>query len=635
VAGQSLIRSAGLLVFLIACRQEEAYEGAFQVPVAAAVLQPEVGGPFQEPVGFVANGHGGQIVPLALKQGRFLTDDPTISFLRTNPLPTGGLRRLTSVAVVPQGVREVVLWAGDAATGSLLRVPYLYDCELTPDRPECETQPFEGAPVEQAAYWEILETPGDHLQIEEVAVKKGYSTTELWTILYEGGSFSVEGSRSGLQPERAVINAAYSSEYHRLGFRLQGEPQDGDRFVVRTESGLSEHDVGGTPLAVSTSPDQSLLALIVHRRTTDRPVVRWFDPQTREVTGEVTLADDAWPHRLAWSEDGALLVADRDHPAIWEVGVAQTTALEHPMPWPTLDVASLDGPTSRRLFVVPVDSGSVWLFDRDTDTPLDINALVPGEQGLPFTTTVLGIEALRRPHLQPEYTDDEVRLTGRSVAVVLADNRVVFAHEETGCLVQDSLGPRTEEVSSGLAGPSDYETNYLDSVGGAATLELQGASGRNVSVNTCAGIAPSESWTLTFDQNQQAWRVEGQLSGEQQALAIEDERYVSDNGEVSFVIRSGITASRDGWSIQFQVDIGAAEANGDNDLDGISEFVLGIAADPVYFEYQVGHAGPIGDSQGEGWLPIDIRPFVLVPAASSNEVGRVDPQEALIEVGWE
>jgi hypothetical protein len=305
------------------------------------------------------------------------------------------------------------------------------------------------------------------------------------------------------------------------------------------------------------------------------------------------------------------------------------------MPWPTLDVASLDGPDRRRLFVVPSDSSSLWVFDRDTDTVLDINALVEGDQGLTFTSTVLGLEALRRPHLLPQYTDDEVRLSGRSVALALADNRVVFAHEETGCLVQDSLGPRTEESSTGLGGPVDYDTSYLDSFVGAPTLEIQGASGRHVAVNTCAGIAPSETWTLTFDQNLQGWRVVGELSGEQQGIAIEDERYLSDNGEVSFVIRAGIMASRDGWTIQFQVDNGAAEANGDRDLDGIAEFDIGISSDPVYFEYQVGHAGPIGDSQGAGWLPVDIRPFVLLPAASSNEVGRVDPQEALIEVGWE
>jgi hypothetical protein len=527
-------------------------------------------------------------------------------------------------------------------------VPYLYDCELSADRRECEDQIVEGAPVEQGAYWqpdpdptrtddsESILTAASGATLGEIAVKKGYTTTELWTIAYEGGSFSVEGSRSGLQPERAVVDATYSSEFHRLGFRIEGEPQEGDRFVVRTESGLSEHDVGGTPLAVSVSPDQSLLALIVHRRTSDRPVLRWFDPQTRAVTGEVTLAPDAWPHRLSWSEDGALLVADRDHPAIWEVAVGQTTALEHPMPWPTLDVASLDGLDRRRLFVVPIDSGSVWVFDRDTDTPIDINDLVEGEQGMPFTTSVLGVEALRRKHLQPAYTDDEVRLDGRSVAVVLADNRVVFAHEETGCLVQDSLGPRTEQISSGLGGPSDYETNYLETVEREATLEaLQSSPDRHVLINSCAGIAPSETWTLTYDQNLQAWRAEGELSGEQQALVIEDERYVSDNGEVSFVVRAGVTASRDGWTIQFEVDNGAAEANGDNDLDGISEFALGVAADPVYFEYQVGHAGPIGDSQGEGWLPVDVRPFVLLPASSSNSVGRVDPQEALIEVSWD
>lgn len=662
MARQPLIGLVPALTLALAtCQKPLPYEGAFQLPIAAAVLQPEVGGPFLEPIGFVANGHGGQITPLSLKQGRLLTDDPTVSFLRTNPLATGGLRRLTGVAVVapPERLGEVVVWAGDAWTGSLLRVPYLHDCDSPPERGparECEGAQL-GAPVEQAAWWELQATPGeeDRIEINDISVKKGYSTTESWTISYDDSTddWRVEGSRSGLQPQRARTGQRYQAEFHRVGFLISGKPQRGDAFVVRTENGLSEHDVGGIPLAVSAAPDLSLLALIVHLRSTDRPVVRWFDPQTATVVGEIALAADAWPHRLAWSEDGALLITDRDHPAVWEVGLGEETALEHPMPWPTMDVASLDGRDRRRLFVVPLhgpverggpDTGrsELWLFDRDTDEPLDVNPAVEGVQGMSFPTTILGIEALRREHLQPEYTDDALRRSGRSVAVALANNRVVFSHEETGCLVQDNLGPRTEpRPQGGLGQPFDYETNFQTSVDNAALMEINGDGRRHVVVNLCAGIAQGEQWTLTFDQIAQAWRVEGSLSGVQQQMAIEGARYTSDAGEVSFTIRSGSTPSRDGWRIQFNVQDGVAEATGDNDLDGIAEVVLGITADPVYFEYRVGLPGPIGAHEtdgvheGEAWLPVDIRPFVLLPAASSNRVGRVDPQEARIEVGWE
>lgn len=624
-----------LLVLAAACRQEEPYGGAFDLPIATAVLQPEDGGPFEEPIGFVANGHGGQIVPLALKQGRFLNDDPTVSFLRTNPLATGGERLITSIAVTTPSPDEVTLWAGDRDQGTLLRVPYLLDCALDPEAREC-AEAVAGAPVEHGAYHRLLEEPAS-ATLEGLDVKKGYTTTETWTVTWDGAAWQVEGSRSGREPEPARAGERYSTRLHRLGFTLRetGSPRPGDRFVVKTMSGLSEHDVGGAPLAITAAPE-GLLALIVQDTVADRPVVRWFDPTDEAVLAEVALPADARPHRLAFAEDGALLVADAELPAIWEVGVGQTAPIEHPLPWPALDVASLDGEDRRRLFVVPLDGRELWLFDRDTGAPIDVNPALEGDQGMTFTASVAGIEALRLPYRMPEYTDDPIRLTGRAVGISLSTGRVVFAHERTGCLVQDALGPRTLAQGS-FGGALDYTATYTTNVVGPALLESTGASGRHVVVNACAGIAKAEIWTVRFDQAAQVWRVRGSRSGDQVAAAREDERYLSDDGAVSFTIRSGTTPSRDGWSFTFQVEAGVAEAAGQDDGDTVREYGearLGTAGDPTYFFYRAGLAGPIDDHEGEGWYPVDIRPFLLVPGGANNEVGRVDPERSQIDVGW-
>ncbi|MEQ1564778.1 MAG: hypothetical protein ABMA64_03985 [Myxococcota bacterium] len=623
-----------LAALALACRQDQPYEGAFQLPVAAAVLQPELGGPFLEPVAFVANGHGGQIVPLALKQGRFLTDDPTAAFLRTNPIPTGASRRLGSVAVVARSVSAVELWATDLAFSALVRVPYLLDCEATPDRSECAAR-VAGAPVEQGVYWNLVERPEGGATISGISVKKGYTATEEWTVTFDGAEWDVVGSRSGRQA-RATTGEPYSSEAHRLSFTIEGDPQEGDRFVIRTENGLSEHGVGGVPLEVEVTPDQSLLAVLVEGPNDGRGRIRWFDPVARAVVGEVVLPVDASPVRLGWTEDGQLLAADRAHPAVWEIAPGDTVAIEHPTPWPTADVASLDGDDRRRLYVVPLDGSGLYLFDRDTDELLDVNGAVEGAQGIPFTAPVTGIEALRRPYWTPEYDDDAIRVTGRSVAVSLASSKVVFAHESTGCLVQDNLGPRTTlGQTSTYVGTSDFTTSYLTSWPYGAQLELEGASGRHVSVNTCGGLALSEQWTARFDQNVQAWRVSGSVSGDQVELAYEDQRYLSDEGQVSFLIGSRATPSKDGWEITFTVEDGVAAATGDTNGDGVTDLSLGVAADPVYFEYRAGLAGPIGSHEGSGWYPVDVRPFVLLPGASTDTVGRIDPQEAQVEVGWD
>ena len=88
-----------LVLGLSACEEDPTYEGAFEIPVAATVLQPEdTDMLFEEPIGFVANANGGRIHMLSLKQGRFLSDDPTSAFLRGNPLATGEARQLGGIA---------------------------------------------------------------------------------------------------------------------------------------------------------------------------------------------------------------------------------------------------------------------------------------------------------------------------------------------------------------------------------------------------------------------------------------------------------------------------------------------------------------------------------------------------------
>ncbi len=623
-----------------ACRNDEPYEGAFDTPIAAAVLQPERErgngvvlperpGPFDEPIAFVANAHGGRIVPLALKQGQILNDDATASFLRTNTLPTGGLRLLTSVAVVAPSPRQIDVYAGDRAYGRLLRVPYIVDCEAPDPDPACaDAQPDQ--PVEPDVSWELLEA-APSATITGVQLKRGYTATETWTATYDGERWTVVGSRSGRQPQQFGFTERFIGEDRRLSLVIEGSAQAGDAVVLKTRSGLNEIYVGGTPDVLSLSADQQWMAMIVQDEASDRPVLRWFDPISATPGPYVTLAPDARPTRLSWTEDGQLLVADSGRAAVWEVAPGATTALEHVLPWPVLDVASLDGVDRRMLYVVPLDARELWLFDRDTDEAVDINELLAGVQGMSFTVPIRGIEALRREHLTPEFSDAGVRIIDRSVAVALADGRLVFAHQDTGCLVQDNLGPRTDTQAA-----TDHETNFQRSIPGSAVLELNGASSRHILVSACAGTAKSESWNLRYDQNAQGWAARGSFSGEQEELAREDQRYVSDDGGISLTVLSGATPSQDGWTIDFAVRDGVATINGDNDNDGIREVDLGGAGDPIYFEYRVGtpvaiDEEPAGDAP---WVPLDIRPFVLLMGESSDVVGRADPQEATLDLTW-
>ena len=624
-------------VLLTGCMQFELPAGNFEEPSAVTVLQPEVGGPFEEPVGFVANGIGGQIVMLSLKQGRLLTDDRTAPFLPANQLATGDRRLLSSVAVYAPTRTDVTVFVGDVAFGQLLVVPYLEACD-DDARGFCEgTEAIVEAPDGVRAFG-----------------KFGWTTTETWMLHASGGEWIAEGSRSGLQPDPIRRDELpWSALDRRLEITAVPRPVDGETLTIETRSGLTEIDVDGVPLALELAPDQSVLAMVVQDPQTLQSRVRWLDPaEPRTVLGEVDLPDGARPHRISVSEEGGLLVADASRSAFYEVDYGATDAVEHVMPWPTLDVAGLrlesGNPDSDVRFVVPIDGGSLWRYDPVSAQLLDANPAVVGAQGLVMDPTVQGIEAIPFPYRAPELDEGQERVVTRSVAVSLTDGRVVFAHEDTGCLVQDPRGPQTnlaqragtlstDITTSGIPATVDFLSRFA--------VPIDGLSNR-VEVNGCGGIARPETWAVRFDQNLGTWEVEGSLSGVQDNRVVEDQRYVSDDGAVSFLLRSGASPSLDGWGFSFTVGQGIAVATGDADNNNARETDLSVPGDPAFFFYKVTEVGPVTledleerpRRQRDLSFNPNIRPFVLVPGGATNLVGRVDPSDdraPVVEVEWE
>ncbi|MBT3217909.1 MAG: hypothetical protein HN348_02350 [Proteobacteria bacterium] len=599
------------------CKNNKEAPTAFDLPVAAAVLQPETGGPFAEPIGFVANGHHGQIVQLALKQGRFLTDDPTVSFLRTNHLPTGRARLLTSVAVWAPTPGYVQLFAGDQAFENLIQLPYIVD--ITDDG-----VPIEGELSLGDVSFTDADGSGDQASLVAMEVKLGYTSTETWKVTFDGDVWRTEGSRSGKLAATAETWIPYVGDERVVAFTVHGAATEGDYFEFATDNGLVERNVGGVPLALSTDPTQSRIAMVVHDENLDQPVLRWFDPLSGTATDQAGLAPDSKPHRLTWDEEGHLWVSDLGYGAVWEIDGTQV--IEHPLPWPTLDVAVLQSDDIRRAFVVPKDGRSIWILDADTDELIDINTQQEGIQPMNTHSPILGIEAMAVPWEFPESDDHGVHRFERSIAVSLHSGRVVFMEEETGCFVLDTLGPRTL-VENSFGATGDYQTNF-ESVSLPAFLEENSSNSRHVLASICGGITPDETWTLRHNRNLQAWEVEGTISGPQENLAHEDQRYVSDAGAINFVVRAGIMPSEDSWVIQFRMLEGILSADGDNDGDQIRDVALDVPGDPVYFHYRV------GPTEGN-WKLVDHRPFVLVLGQASNNVARIKPQTGIAEVQWD
>jgi hypothetical protein len=607
------------------CNSSQRTPGAFDTPSALAVLEGGRG-PFTGPVGYAANLDGGRIAVLDLVGGGFLADDPTSILDRGAGLATGESRRIGALAVLAGEDGRVDVLAADKSFGKLLRVPHIVG-----------TDNF-GAPLEiEATASEVsffdADSSGDAPELADLVVFQGAASTEEWQVRFDGRDWWVEGTRSGRLPVPVTPGQPYTwdraddlpgaRQKPPFTFVLTGTATEGDAFEFATENGLTEHDTGGTPLHLALSPDMGTLAVINSATGTTR--LSLLDPASLETVQEVGLPLRATPGRMAWSPGGTLFVADNILPAFYEV-TPDGDVTEHPLPWPSIDVAYLDTTAGERLvYVVPTVADAIWLYDLDAGELRDVNAWVPGVQGMPTQSQIRGIGAIQTPFPWPEEDNDGAPRYGNAVAVSLLNGYVQMLEEGSGCFLRDFAGPRTAPASqvSGL----DVENNF-GSVPGAAFMQGNGTNGRAVQVNPCGGTAWSENWRARFDQALQAWVVEGSLSGRQQALAYEGQRYISDRGEVSFLIRAGSTPSIDGWEFTFQVRDGLFRADGDNDLDNRVDVPLDLPGDPIGFT-----ARP-REQIGAGWQDGEDRAFVLVAAEGADLIARIEARYGFILPWW-
>lgn len=601
------------LLPLAACTDEIEYEGAFVVPTPVGVVAPDAATPFgEEPVGYVASQIGGSIHALALRQGRFLNDDATASFLRASPLATGGARVLTSVSPWAPSSDRITVFAADQGFGHLLEVPHVVGVD-------------DLGPLESAL--EISEvTSSGSATLEDLEIAQGYAATETWTLTFDGTRWWVEGSRSGAQEFPAEPGEAWSSADLGISFTVVGGTEVGETITFSTDSGLIEHDLDDAPVSVSTAPDQSLVALITADDAGDGHLA-WWDPTAGALAGQVTLPEGADPVRMTWSED-TLFVADGGLPTVYTLAIGETEPEVIDLPWPVLDVAP--APETGMLWVVPVSGSSVWGLDLETGALRDLNPWRDGVDGLEVYSAIQGIEAVPMRTALPELDDEDVTRWGHALAISLYAGPVILLDQERGCLVKSPLGPRTRYISDTSA-RGDYQVSFT-TVSDSPFLALNVTNNRHALVNDCAGIAPSEQWTLTYDSLVQGWRVEGALSGVQEGIAFEDVRYVSDGGEVSFRVRGGASPSQDGYRMVFTVLDGRLEIMGDSNGDELvtsdnAEIGFSLPADPVAITYRP-------EPGGAGWQQVDETAALVVPLQGIDTVSRVQVSTGLVDAVW-
>lgn len=623
------------LLLLVACTDDSLVPLHFDGPIAAAWLPEDGAGPFDTPVGFVANQRNGTIVPLDLKEEHLLSDDREASFFRAAAIPTGRRRTLVDVAAyADEGTESITLWAADAGFQKLLQVPYVSGVDA-------DGAPVDVEPTATDPTFYDEDASGDVPTLSSVAVRAGFTTTESWSIEYDGAVWWVKGDRSGTMTHHPSSGEDFQTDNGELEFTLQGTATAGDRFELSTDSGLVEWDFDGMPVSVDI--DQGRVYSLV---LSSPPRVFVQEPETGEYLGAVDLPADAEPWRAAFDDHGRMWVTDANAAVLYDLRFdldPDPTTVEVdtlPIAAPATDVAwqageGADGVAFEHLFVAPAGLQRVDVYDLDAAAWLDPNPITSDIAGVPLGTTVTGLA----PSVDSVWLQQETNWGALprvpTIGVSTADGYLLQLDASTGCYVVDAQGPHGPYTSS------DYDASYpwasLDDHGEQSDTSLYVdyfslTYGDQVVTSQCGGVTRTEDWTLTYESAHDGWRVEGSVSGVQSTYAQENVRYVSDTGAISFLLVSGALPSTDGDQFTFATERGLASVLGvDTNDDGeiaSGDIAFEFPARATGFDYRTG-------PEGGGWDEVDRREFMLLPVENSDLVAKVNLDKAKANTDWQ
>lgn len=617
------------VLYLMGCDETPRIPLHFDGPIAAAWLDESDDLPFNRPIGFVANSRSGTIIPLDLKAGRLLTDDSTASFLRAGALATGQTRQLGDVVAFAKG-GVVTVWALDVGSDRVLQVPYITAVE--------DDEPIEVVPKATEPTFVDGDGSGDAPTMGTIGVRNGFTTTEDWSIEFDGTRWWAKGSRSGTQATVPTDGDSFISDKGEVEFMIEGAATAGDRFDFHTETGIMEFAYAGRVAALFGDSERLYVAV-----EGDSPLIGVVDAFTGEWLGSVALPAGSSPWRMSRATDGRLFVADSRSPAVHiisaEIATNPTLATSTSLTTaaPLVDVAwqageGIDGVPFEHLFVAPVGLQRVDVYDLTSAAWVDPNPDDSEVAGVLLGSPVAG--------LAPSVGDvwfQQATAWGAiprlpTVIVSTQDGYVFQLDASTGCGMVSTRGPHgPNEV---LDTSESFLYSYLEDQGAPsdASLLVDDATGEQIAVSACGGVARGETWTITYESAAVSWSVVGSLSGEQLGRAYSDQRYVSDNGGISFLIASGSAPATDGDRFIFNVDRGLSSYAGtDVDEDGLigtGDSPWEAPGRPLAFELYVGPTGG-------GWDLGDRREFAIIPAESSDVVGRLFLDAAKSTVSWD
>ncbi len=471
-------------------------------------------------------------------------------------------------------------------------------------------------------------------------LREGKTSTEVWTGTYDAteGRFVVQGSRSGVQSRVPRIGETYWSDDNEVEFVIVGPADeaslpDGAFFTFTTDSGIREIPMPGAIEDLKVALDQELLFATVQApeeqddgtslvrgylvaldlsplAERELPVVRW----TWTLCGVALDADGVCPEDakpMAMDLDanhGRLFVSDASDAGVIHIldlmsGSAPETVSGF---LPNLDVAYVEDeenePGYQHLFVANLDVGTVSLYDLNAERMIDINPYTPEVDAIDLGSPVRGLAASQVAVPTPEKTADQTPIASILVGATTYKGDLWAIHGESGCLMF-ATAEGASLTSSGWQWSDQGATSNPQP-------ETDPETGRSVVTSACGGITHTGSWFFVYDETVQGYRVRATRPGEpgryQERIAYEDERYVSDDGEISVLIRSGTLPTTDGDTFYFTID---------NGLRPVSVEDL-----PADFEV---YTQTYADRTVE-WSVVGYRSLAIVPATLSDVVYKVN-----------
>ena len=230
---------------------------------------------------------------------------------------------------------------------------------------------------------------------------------------------------------------------------------------------------------------------------------------------------------------------------------------------------------------------------------------------------ISGIASSERSIETWDLSEDNLRIPAYGVFVSTFRGELFWVNAATGCQVFANWAgaylDSAASIPSSLFGDTGIQSDpvlvtdpYLD---GVLSEDINRFDGGWIVTSRCGGVTRTEAWRARYDELLQSYEVEGTVSGVQEARAYEGVRYVSDNGEISFLVMPGNLPTSQGDSWTFEVD------------DGVTPVLLGeLPGDPVVYT-------ELYDDRSGRWWALRQREIGTVTNVGNDTVYWIDLQD--------